>query len=49
MDPGGERGEYHTFVHDGPIFREPVRIQVGERVDMDGHALLEILPSPSLI
>lgn len=25
VDPCGEFGEYHTFVHDGPLFREPVR------------------------
>lgn len=24
VDPGGENGEFHTFVYDGPIFSEPV-------------------------
>ena len=24
VDPCGENGEFHTFVHDGPIFRKPV-------------------------
>jgi uncharacterized protein (TIGR00290 family) len=24
VDPCGENGEFHTFVHDGPIFREPI-------------------------
>lgn len=24
MDPFGEKGEYHTFVYDGPIFRFPL-------------------------
>jgi uncharacterized protein (TIGR00290 family) len=24
VDPCGENGEFHTFVHDGPIFRQPV-------------------------
>jgi uncharacterized protein (TIGR00290 family) len=48
LDPCGERGEYHTFVHDGPIFREPLRIQVGDQVETEGHALLEVLPAPSL-
>jgi len=28
LDPGGENGEYHTFVFDGPIFREPVPFEI---------------------
>lgn len=32
VDPAGERGEFHTFVHDGPIFDTPVRVATGERV-----------------
>lgn len=28
VDPCGEFGEYHSFVHDGPLFREPVRFGV---------------------
>lgn len=30
IDPCGERGEYHTFVHDGPFFKKPVPIENGE-------------------
>ena len=26
-DPCGERGEFHTFVHDGPIFERPVAVR----------------------
>ena len=29
VDPCGENGEFHTFVHDGPIFDRPVRIRTG--------------------
>ena len=29
IDPCGERGEYHTFVVDGPLFRHPLAIQLG--------------------
>jgi uncharacterized protein (TIGR00290 family) len=29
VDPCGELGEYHTFVHDGPIFSEPVLVRQG--------------------
>jgi uncharacterized protein (TIGR00290 family) len=28
----GENGEFHTFVHDGPLFRRPVACTRGERV-----------------
>jgi uncharacterized protein (TIGR00290 family) len=31
-DPCGENGEFHSFVYDGPIFREPIRLQRGEKV-----------------
>lgn len=29
VDPCGERGEFHTFVFDGPLFREPVIYRPG--------------------
>ena len=32
VDPCGENGEYHSFVHEGPVFRRPVRFEVGETV-----------------
>ncbi|MBC3542081.1 ATP-binding protein [Rufibacter sediminis] len=32
VDPCGENGEYHSFVYDGPNFREPVPVQLGEVV-----------------
>ena len=35
-DPCGERGEFHTFVYDGPIFRRPVQVTKGEVVHRDG-------------
>ncbi len=34
-DPCGERGEFHTFVSDGPGFSRPIHYQVGERVLRD--------------
>ncbi len=36
IDPCGENGEFHTFVHDGTICREPVRIKLG-RVEGRGR------------
>lgn len=35
VDPGGENGEYHTFVTDGPVFAAPVAVEVGEVVERD--------------
>jgi uncharacterized protein (TIGR00290 family) len=32
IDPCGENGEFHTFVFDGPMFNQPVRFELGERV-----------------
>ena len=37
VDPCGENGEFHTFVHDGPIFRKPVSCVTGETVLRDGR------------
>jgi len=36
-DPCGERGEFHTFVSDGPPFTEPIAYECGERVLRDGR------------
>ena len=32
VDPCGENGEFHTFVFDGPIFKNPIPIEIGETV-----------------
>jgi uncharacterized protein (TIGR00290 family) len=45
VDPCGENGEYHSFVHDGPIFRNPVHVQVGEIVQRDVRFFADLLPS----
>lgn len=44
LDPCGERGEYHTFVFDGPEFRAPVPFTVGERMEREGHRFLDLQP-----
>ena len=35
VDPCGERGEFHTFISDGPLFDAPVAYLVGEKVLRD--------------
>jgi len=32
VDPSGEKGEFHTFVYDGPIFQQPIVFEKGEVV-----------------
>jgi uncharacterized protein (TIGR00290 family) len=32
VDPCGENGEFHSFAFAGPIFRQPINFQVGEKV-----------------
>jgi uncharacterized protein (TIGR00290 family) len=32
VDPCGENGEFHTFVFDGPIFKQPILFDKGEIV-----------------
>jgi uncharacterized protein (TIGR00290 family) len=35
VDPCGENGEFHTFVYDGPIFHEPLKIETGKKYFQD--------------
>ena len=37
VDPCGERGEFHTFVSDGPLFAHPVRYAVGDVIIRDAR------------
>lgn len=43
VDPCGENGEFHSFVYDGPIFRQPVAITRGETVQRDGFVFADLL------
>lgn len=45
VDPCGERGEYHSFVYDGPIFRHPVAWRAGVTVERQGRHYLDLLPA----
>lgn len=44
VDPCGENGEFHTFVFDGPIFKETVRFTTNETVLRNGLYYCELLP-----
>ena len=45
VDPCGENGEFHSFVFDGPMFAEPIRVQSGETVERDGFVFADVLPA----
>ncbi len=42
VDPCGERGEFHTFVWDGPGFRSPISIETGQVVERDGFVFCDV-------
>jgi len=42
IDLCGERGEYHTFVTDGPIFKKKIEIQQSQTSTVNGWGRLEI-------
>ena len=44
-DACGENGEFHTFVVDGPIFRQPVAVEAGETSLRDGVWFIDLLPA----
>jgi uncharacterized protein (TIGR00290 family) len=44
VDPCGENGEFHTFVFDGPSFKEEVRFLIGERVLRDSFWFCDLVP-----
>lgn len=45
VDPCGENGEFHTFVFEGPVFKNPIPIRVGERVSKQGFEFADIVSS----
>jgi len=44
VDPCGERGEFHTFAFDGPMFEKPVRVEIGTILERDGFGYADLLP-----
>ena len=42
VDPCGERGEFHTFVTDGPLFKKRIEILESEKTTLNGYGRLEI-------
>ena len=45
VDPCGERGEFHTFVTDGPMLSDSVSVELGEVVEREGFVYADLLPA----
>jgi len=45
VDPGGENGEFHSFVFDGPIFNGRIPYTIGEVVLRDTFYFCDLLPT----
>jgi uncharacterized protein (TIGR00290 family) len=41
VDPCGENGEFHTFVHAGPVFSRPLEVHAGRRSTQGGYEYCE--------
>ena len=45
VDPCGERGEFHTCVLAGPMFKRAIAASVGDVVERDGFAFADLVPA----
>jgi len=44
IDPGGENGEFHSFVFAGPVFKDRIAYTLGETVQRDSFYFCDVLP-----
>lgn len=47
VDPCGEKGEFHSFCWDGPLFRRAVETTEDGRLEMEGHRILDLRAAAS--
>ena len=45
VDPCGENGEFHSFVFDGPNFKQPIHHTLGEVVQRERFSFCDLLPA----
>jgi uncharacterized protein (TIGR00290 family) len=43
VDPCGERGEFHTFCHAGPMFSRAIAVETGVVVERDGFVFADVV------
>jgi len=44
VDPGGENGEFHSFVFAGPIFKDKINYKLGRAVSRGSYHFRDLLP-----
>lgn len=44
VDPCGEKGEFHTFCHAGPMFDQSIPVSLGQTVERDGFWFTDLAP-----
>jgi uncharacterized protein (TIGR00290 family) len=49
VDPGGENGEFHSFVFTGPTFKESIDYVLGELVLRDSFYFCNLVPKEGLL
>ena len=49
VDPCGENGEFHSFVFDGPIFKQGIAYTLGESVQRKSFYFCDLLPKKGVI
>ncbi len=49
VDPCGEKGEFHTFVYEGPMFGAPIPVSLGTTIFRDQFAFADLMPSSDLL
>jgi diphthamide synthase (EF-2-diphthine--ammonia ligase) len=45
VDPCGERGEFHSFVYEGPMLSAKITVSVGESVVRDQFVFADLSPT----
>ncbi len=43
IDPCGENGEYHSFVSDGPLFKQQIEFKLGTIRKTPTHAVIDVI------
>ncbi len=43
VDPCGERGEFHTFAYEGPMFDRPIPVVPGRVLERDGFVFADLM------
>ncbi|MEN6623470.1 MAG: diphthine--ammonia ligase [Smithella sp.] len=42
IDPCGEGGEFHTIVYDGPLFKSPLKLELGAVIEEGDHVCYDL-------